>query len=497
MVGLTRASLFAIKKETTTGTYAAPSIGADFAPLRPGNETSYEPEQLESDEIQNDIGTSKSFVGKEVTSGAHPAYLKHSGVEGQEPQLGVLYESVMGTKHITATERDSVGVSTTTAITVGSGEGVEFPVGKAVLIKAASGYLIRNVKSVTGDVLTLNFAMPSTVPALTNLGKAITYIPAAQGHPSFSTTKYLGNGFAKEVTAGNTVTEASFTMDANGFGEVEFSYEGTKYFFNPITITASNKFLDVTDDGGTFAVSITEGIYKTPVDLAEALQAALEASSAETYTVTFSNSTGRFTIASGSAVLSLLWFTGTNASNSIGATLGFVVSANDIGSTSYTSDNEQSYVASITPAYDNADAIIIKGAELFIGNQTDNVCICAQTVALTVSKTVEDVDCICEESGILEKIPTARSVEMTVTAALKKHDVALLDALLKNSGISAMMNAGPKTGGNWIPGKCFNAYVQNCTVSSYVTSGDSFLQANLTLKGFVSNSGKDLFLNFV
>jgi hypothetical protein len=110
---------------------------------------------------------------------------------------------------------------------------------------------------------------------------------------------------------------------------------------------------------------------------------------------------------------------------------------------------------------------------------------------------VEDVDCICEESGILEKIPTARSVEMTVTAALKKHDVALLDALLKNSGISAMMNAGPKTGGNWIPGKCFNAYVQNCTVSSYVTSGDSFLQANLTLKGFVSNSGKDLFLNFV
>jgi len=498
MVGLTRASVFSLKKETTSGTYNPPSTGSDFVPLRPGNSTSYEPEQLSSDELLNDIGTAKSFVGKEVVSGSHSAYLKHSGVEGQEPQLGVLYESVMGTKHITATERDTVGVSTTTALTVGAGEGAEFPVGKAVMIKNGSGYQIRNVKSVAGDVLTLNFSLPSTVPALTNLGKGVTYIPAAQNHPTFSTTKYLGNGYAKEVTAGNTVTEASFTMDANGFGEVEFSYEGTKYFFNPITITSTNKFLDVTDDTGTFAVSIAEKIYKTPVELADALQAALEAANAESYTVTFSNSTGKFTIASTTnTVLSLLWLTGTNAANSIGSTLGFVVSANDTGALTYTSDNELSYTAAISPSYDNAEAIIIKNAELFIGNQVDNICICAQTVSLTVSKSVEDVDCICEESGILEKIPTERTVEMTVTAALKKHDVSLLDALLKNSGISAMINAGPKTGGNWTPGKCFNAYVANCTVSAYTTEGDSFITANITLKGFVSSTGKDLYLNFI
>jgi hypothetical protein len=496
-VGLNRASIFSIKEEVTSGVYVAPSTGSDFVPLRPGNETSYEPEQLESDELLNDIGTAKSFVGKEVVSGSHSAYLKHSGVEGQEPQLGVLYESVMGNKNITSTERDSVGTSTVNAITVGAGEGVEFPEGKALLVKASSGYVIRNVKSVSGDVLTLNFSLPSTVPATTNLGKAITYLPVAQGHPTFSTTKFLGNGFAKEVTAGNTATEVSFTMDANGFGEVEFSYEGTKYYFNPITITASNKFLDVTDDGGTFAVSIAEKIYKTPVELADAIASALDASSAETYTVTYSSITGKFTIASGSTLLSLLWNTGTNSANSIGATLGFSVVADDTGAVTYTSDIEQVYTSAITPSYDNADAIIIKGAELFIGNQVDNICICAQSVSLTVSKEVEDVDCICEESGVAEKIPTGRTVEMSVTASLKKHDVALLDALLKNSGLSAMMNAGPKTGGNWIPGKCFNAYLQNCTVSSYKTTGDSFIQAEITLKGFVTSTGKDLFLNFV
>ena len=86
---------------------------------------------------------------------------------------------------------------------------------------------------------------------------------------------------------------------------------------------------------------------------------------------------------------------------------------------------------------------------------------------------------------------------MTVSAVLKKHDVSLLDALLKNTGISAMMNAGPKTGGNWVPGKCFNITLPNCTVSSYVTGGDSFISVELTLKGFVTSSTKDVAINFL
>ena len=86
---------------------------------------------------------------------------------------------------------------------------------------------------------------------------------------------------------------------------------------------------------------------------------------------------------------------------------------------------------------------------------------------------------------------------MSVTAVLNKYDASLLDALLKNSGISAMLNAGPKTSGSWVPGKCFNAYLQNCTVSSYTTTGDSFIQAEITLKGFVTSTSKDVYINFV
>jgi hypothetical protein len=494
-VGLNRSSVFALTAEMGAGNYAEPSAGSQFVPLRPGNELSYEPEQLESDEVQNDIGASKSSTGKEVVSGKHSAYLKHSGVEGQEPEVGILYHSVMGDINIVATEILTAASSTISVVKVA--DGTQFVQGQALLVKKANGYKIVNIDSISGNDLTLNFNLDSAPSAGVGLGKAITYLPVAQGHPTFSTTKYLGNGFAKEVSAGNTVTEASFTMDANGFGEVSFSFEGTKYFFNPIEITASNKFLDFIDDYGTWAVDIAEKIYKTPIELADALTSAMNAASPnEDHSVSFSSVDGKFTIVS-EIFLSLLWDTGTNSANTIGTKLGFSVASDDTAALTYSSDNAQSYAPSLTPSYDNGENIIIKGAELFIGNATDNLCFCAQSVSLTVSKAVEDVDCICEESGILEKIPTSRTATMEITAVLKKHDVSLLDALLKNEGISAMMNCGHKVGGNWVAGKCFNSYLQRCTVSKYTTSGDSFIQVNLSLKGFVTTSKKDVYLNFV
>jgi len=271
-----------------------------------------------------------------------------------------------------------------------------------------------------------------------------------------------------------------------------------KYLYNAIKIVSTNKYLDFTDDAGTFAAVVPEKIYNTPVDLAAALQDSLNSVSTEDYTVVYNNETGRFTIASATTSdLDLLWNTGTNAANSIGTTIGFLVAADDTGSLTYTSDNAQSYVAPYTPSYDAGEKIVVKGAELFVGSQDANVCICAQTVEITIGKEVEDVDCICEETGVKEKIPTARSASMQITALLKQHDASLLDATLKNTGISAMLNLGPKLGGNWVAGQCFNAYLRNCTVSGVKNVGDNYIQAEFTLTGYVTNSSKDIYLNFL
>jgi hypothetical protein len=496
MAGLIRATVFAVKEEATEGVYAPPSAGSDFIPLRPGNTLNFEPELLESDELLNDIGASKSSIGKEAVSGSHSAYLKHSGVEGQAPEASIFYESLFGSKVVNALGTTSTSGSTVSLLEINDlGTYVQ---GQAVLIKdAANGYSIRNVSEVTGGGdLVLNFNLPSVPTIGTELGLSVLYSPVAQGHPSFSTSKYLGNGHAIEVAAGNQSSEMSITADANGFGEVEFSYSGTKYYFNPVTITSSNKWIDITDDNGTIAVSIPEKIYKSAIELSSALEAAINAASLDSFTVVYSNVTGKFTI-TGSLFLSLLWSSGVHAASSIGQTIGFDISADDTGSLTYTSDNAQLLTAAYTPSYDSAENIIIKGAQLFIGGQSDNICICAQSVSITVSKELEDEDCICEDTGVSSKIPTSRSVEMGVTATLNKYDAALLDALIQNKSVSAMFNAGPKAGGNFIPGKCFNFYMQTATVSAYTTTGDSFIQAEFTLKGYVTTSTKDGYLNFV
>lgn len=482
-VGLNRASIFAIKKETTAGVYAAPSAGSDFIPLRPGNELAYEPETLENDELLNDIAASKSFVGKEVVTGKHTAYLKHSGVEGQAPQTSPLYESVMGLLVTPPAEILTASGSTTTTIKLPTGEGANQFVGKAVLIKdSTNGYSMRNIRAIVGDDVQLNFAIPNAPASGVGLGRPVTFKPAAQGHPVFSTTKYLGNGFAKELSAGNAATELSLTMDANGFGEVEFSFEGTKYYYNPVIIDATNKTL-VTDLG---TVTVPERIYRTPIEMAETLELVLKVED-PTATVVYGNTSGKFTMTGA--------FTITGAGSTILPILGYTVGNKTGGS--YVSENELSYAATVTPTFDNADAIVIKGCDLMIGTQSNNINVSAQSVKVTVSKDVEDVDDITEETGISEKIPVGRVAELSCTITLKKHQASYLDALLKNAGISAMVNAGPKVSGNFVAGKCFNLYLQSCTVSKFTTTGDSFLQAELTLKGYVSSSTKDVYINFV
>jgi hypothetical protein len=95
----------------------------------------------------------------------------------------------------------------------------------------------------------------------------------------------------------------------------------------------------------------------------------MNAVTSEVFTVTYSDSTGKFTITyANAATLSLLWNSGANTAQSIGTKLGFLVAADDTGSLTYTSDNAQTLTASYVPSYDAVDPLIFKSAELFIGS---------------------------------------------------------------------------------------------------------------------------------
>jgi hypothetical protein len=423
-------------------------------------------------------------------------------VAGTEPQIGLLFESILGDKSVASTEYNTVSSSTTTLVKVDTGEGSTFEQGEALLIKSsANGYDIRNISSISSDDLTINFALGSAPASGVNLGKAVLYKPAASGHPTFSAWLYNGNGFAVQAAAGCTVNELSVSADATQFINASFSYEGSKYYFNPIEITASTDTIDWTDDSGTWAATVESKWYYDPIELASALQSAMNAATSEVFTVSYSNSTGKFTITYASpTTLSLLWNTGANTAQTIGAKLGFSVAADDTGATTYTSDNALTLTASYTPSYDAVDPIVFKDAELFIGTQLQNWCYCASNVEVNISKETEKVLCSCNETGIEEIIAVGREVTLSATIVLEKYEVASFNHLLNNTTIQAMLNVGPKdSSGNWVAGKCVNVYFKNSTVvSRSVPSGESFITMDIEVKGFVSASnGSDVYINFV
>lgn len=111
-------------------------------------------------------------------------------------------------------------------------------------------------------------------------------------------------------------------------------------------VAGFNDELDFTEGvTGDATATLTPGNYATGTLLAAEIQTQLNAAATDnTYTVTYSTTTFKFTFtrATGAATFGIEWSTGSNATSSCGLDLGFAVAADDTGATTYTSD-EVSY----------------------------------------------------------------------------------------------------------------------------------------------------------
>ena len=506
MAQLMRSSVFALKQESTAGTLIKPSAATEFVPLREGFGIEANIEEVSSDELVNDIGASKSLSGKEQPAGSHSVYMKHSETEGTAPEYGLLIESALGAKTVNATEYgvtsgSSAGTSSARAqLTMSGGEEDNFEKGQAVLIKdGTNGYSIRNIYDVdsANNELDLNFNLGSAPASGVNLGKAVLYKPAASGHPSFSAWLYVANGGAIQSVAGCRTSSIEIAANSGEQAEINFSYEGSKFYYNPIVISSSNKYIDFNEGGVSSAVSLTEKVYKNPLDLARAIETAMDAEATGDISVSYSSTTGKYTIASDGATFELEWSTGSNAANSIGETLGFVVSADDTAATSYASDAGIDLGAEYTPTYDDATNLIVKNAELMIGDYSDNICKEAANVSFSISTPTEEVSNICAESGVEEKIIVSREVTASTTLILSKYESNIFDKFVNNEKTPVMFNFGQKSGGNWVAGKCVNIYMANASITNYNVTGDSYAQVELSFKGYITSEQKDIYINFI
>lgn len=499
----TRQSVLAVKVESTEGTPVVPTAASDF--LAAQDDFTMEPaiEQLENAELKASIGTAKSITGVENPTASFSHYLRHSGVEGTAPNYSMLLKGAFGNQDTEGTEYNTVAASTVSLVKVDAGEGASFRRGQALLVKhPANVYEIRPVHSIATDDLTPGFNLATAPGTGVNLGKAVTFYPADSGHQSLSIWHYIGNGGAVQAMAGAKVTETAITFEAGQFINASFSLEGLSYYFDPINITSTDRYLDFTDDNGTFAAIVTAGLYKTPIDLASALQTAMNAADPlETFTVTYNNTTGKFVIAtSTSTLLSLLWATGTNTANTIGDKIGFLVAADDTAAATYTSDNAISLAAGYTPSYDATDPLVAKNNSVMIGDATDYVCFDASSVSFTLGTPRRVIESVCAESGRSGSIINSREVTIAITALLPQYCADKFERMRNNTETRFAYVFGTKSGGNWVAGKCGCLYAPTCTISSYTpySDADGLVEASLELKAFVNDSGEgEVYLSFV
>lgn len=500
----TKTSRGALVEETTEGTPIAPTLGTQFIALQDGYELTSEFEVLESAEFTASLGSAAPTLGLENPTISLSHYVRHSGVEGQAPNYSLLLEGLFGGLDINSTEYDTVagstaGTATAAAIiNVDAGEGAQFQRGQALLIKDPNGFKVRNVKSISGDQLTLNYNLGSAPASGVNLGKAVLYYPGV-AHPTFSFFDYRGNGAALQLVAGNRVLSGTFTIEAGQFINAQYEASGLSYYFNPIEITASTDTIDFDEGGGALAASVAAGWYKDPHDLAEALEVAMDAVAVADISVKYQDSTGKFVISTGGATLNLLWNTGANTAQTIGGKLGFLTAADDTGATSYTSDNALSLASPVTPSFDDADPIVAKQAEVFLGDFDDITCFCASSITVTFTNEKVDELCVCAESGKQASVLTRRAVTVEIAASLPTYEADKFHRFHKNMDIQAMINFGERSGSNWLPGKTVNMWLASAKVSAFgVGDEEGLVSVNLTLTAFVDSQGNgEFYLNFV
>lgn len=502
--GSSKSNVMAVMKEVTAGTPVEPGAVTDYIELQPDLTMTPNFELLENAAIRASIGAAKGIQGLEKPTANFSHYLKHSGTEGQAPEINYLLESCFGATTTNSTQRTLTTGSSVSALILAAG-GSDFARGFAVLVKdGVNGYNIRPVFSVSSNTLTLGFNLGTAPLTGVTLGKCVNFSPANSGHPSLTLHAYRGNGQLKDMIAGALVSQMQMRAQAGQLINLTFTAEGTKYYFNPIVIASADAKFDFYDGSAEFNVSITAKTYRDPHELAAALTTAAQAAgSAVTPTFTFmDNDTtyfGKFKISVPSGTFSLLWSTGANTANTVGDKLGFTISADDTGAIAYYSDTVQSYASPYTPTLDSSDPLAAKNMEVLLGDATSTICFCAQEVSLNLTNTLTDIGCICAESGVDSKKITARSVEVTITALIDKHDADKFKRYRDNTDTRFAFNFGTKSGGNWEAGKCGNLFLPTCTVSAFeLVDLDSVIGLTMTLKGFVDASGNgEVYLNFL
>lgn len=497
----TRKSVQAVVEETTAGTPVDPSAGTQVLALQEGFDVSPSFETIDNVELSPSVDTKAPIIGLENPESTIGHYFRHSGVEATRPNYDVLIKASLGSvtaapsQSTTTTGSTSGDINSRAVIKLNSG-GSNYPRGSAVLIKdSTNGYSIRNVYSVSGNDLSLQFNLGGPAPSSSiGVGRPILYSTNDE-LPSLTHWVYRSNGTATEAITGARVASMNMTANVGEALNMEFSLNGTGYYFDPVRVDSDDRYLDFNLGAGALAATVNAKLYKSPHELASALETAMTATGATgTFIVDYKDygaASGKYYIAHSGGVLNLLWNTGSNTANTVGDAIGFSVAADDTGASGYFADSAMSWAAPYSSTADSdVNPLIVKNNEVLFGTFERTICTEVQEMSFNVENTLQDVRDICSESGVGEKLLAQRVVTVELLMTLKKHDAKAFEQFRLGDTVSFAYNGGTKVGGNWVAGKCVNAALIEARITEFqVTDTDDVVTLSITLQGVANSSG--------
>ncbi len=498
----TKNTVLGVVVEVTEGTPVAPTSASMYCTVQ--EDLSFKPDfnVLKNNEVVASIGQRQSILGSEKPTVSFSHYLKHSGVEGQAPEWSNILKAAFGTKTTIASQEVTSGSSAVGTLNITAGHGVNVSRGQGVLIKdATNGYRIRVVDSISTDALALGFNVPVAPATATGLGKPVFFSPAQSGHISLSLWRFLG-GQAVEMVAGARPTSISIKASAGDLVNCSLQFSGIGYYMNPVEITSSTRYIDWTDDGGTFAAAVATGFYKNPVALAAALQTAMNATATSAApTVTYSSTTGMFTFKATGTLLTIKWNTGANTANSVATKVGFLTSGDSSGTgaaTGYTG-TASNLASPYTATLDSSQPIAAKNQEVMIGDATDYTCFDASDVSYDIGLTRTETKSVCAATGVSGSTYTGRTAKVMVKALLQQYDVAKFDRFINNTLTKFQWSFGNKVAGNWTPGQCGYAYVPAFSITKFqITAANNLAVLEMEGEAAVDSSGNgEAYLGFL
>ena len=218
----------AVKGESTEGTYVAPASAADFVQAQEdGIEMNGSKDTLELNVIGTGLSKVAPRVGLESASGSLGVYMKAGSAADEEPEYGIMLESLCGAKR-SAAAQGSGSNHTTTLINVSNTS--EYAVGDIVVVKQGSDYHTSPIVSLVADTsITLLIAAAAPFDDSVVVEAFNTYVPADEAHPSYSVSKWVEDEVLEQSVGCKTTSLAVESFSTGQVASLKMGFEGSNY----------------------------------------------------------------------------------------------------------------------------------------------------------------------------------------------------------------------------------------------------------------------------